>query len=127
MSVEKGSSSPGRESAHSGFEKVTITWVMDDSGIASDTITLTGEIREVILAPGTLAPSDTYLVRLLDVDDASIDYTCGGWTGTSDEVAYIEPVVTSDRCPVVCGEVTFHVSDANSSDADGTCILFMKT
>ena len=127
MSVTTGSTSPGREASHCGFEKVTISWTMDDSGIASDTISLTGAIREVILAPGTTAPSDTYVVRLYDPDNSSIDYACGGWTGHSDVTDYIEPVVTSDRCPVVCGPVVFHVSDANSSDADGVCTLFMKS
>ena len=127
MSVTKGSSSPGREAAHAGFEKVTISWTTHTTGIASDNISLVGAIQEVILAPGAAAPTDSYLVRLRDVDDSTIDYTCGGWTGTSDETAYIEPLVSAVTPPVVLGDVVFHVSDATAEAKKGTCYIFLKT
>ena len=127
MSVSVGSSSPGRCPTHCGYERVAVTWTTDSSGEASGTIDLAGAIQEVILVPGSASPAGVFMVRLYDVDNADIDYACGGWTGHSDVLEYIEPTVDSDRCPVVCGPVTFTVSDALSAVTDGVCIIFLKT
>ena len=132
-SVTVGTSSVGRGPTHGSFEQVLVTFVTgdgDQAGLASDTISLSGAIHEVITSPGSGStyPSDSYVVKLRDLVDPEIDYLCGTVTGHSDVVTYTETLVSSVTPPVVAGEVQFWVSDAsNTSDAVGYTRIMLKS
>ena len=132
MTVSTGTSSVGRGPSHGSYEMVTVdfsTGLLD--GIASDNITLSGQVLEVITVPGTgdSYMSDSYTVRLRDPADSSIDYLAGTITGHSDCVSYHEPLVSAITPPVVAGEVEFHVSDQSGtlSDAAGSVKFLLKS
>ena len=127
MHVTRTTSSNGREAENCSFERVTLAWETDSSGVASDVIHLAGQIAEVITAADSDVPG-TYSLRLLDPDDTTIDYLVGGFVQAlhSDIVEFFEPVVVSDRGPVLCGGTRVQVSDAGNAQT-GRTILFLKT
>ena len=125
MSVSAGTSSVGRSPVHGSFEKVTVAWTADSGGIASDTISLTGALVEAVTTVGT---AKIHRIELRDVDDSDVDYAAGSLATCDSDVEYHEPIVVSDRAPVLAGEVVFHVSDkAATADATGTAYLFLRT
>jgi hypothetical protein len=129
MGVTVGSSSPGREASHCGWERVSFAWTTGPGGTASDTVELAGQIVEAVTIPGT---AGTHAIRLRDVDNSDVDYLCGSLaTVGSDAVQYWQPTISDGgpyRAPVVAGEVEFYASDAaGNSDLTGTTYLFLKT
>jgi len=129
MSVTTGSTSPGREASHCGFERVSFSWTTGPGGTASDTVELAGQVIEAVTIPGT---AGTHAIRLRDVDNSDVDYLCGSLaTVGSDAVTYWQPCISDAdayRPPVVAGEVEFHASDAaGNSDVTGSVYVFLKT
>lgn len=110
-------------------EKVTITWVADDTdgSVPNVSVPLNGWLIKAVTNPGSPAPTDNYDIVIGDPNDSALDVVAGALadrdTATSEQVY---PVVGSSATPpFLCGTHTVGISGNSVNSATGEIILYL--